>query len=412
MALYELRNRGDTEALRTLLREADNPAVRNRAAAALGEVTATDDDAATDAIDDLVAAATDDDDPDVRAAAVDALDQIGLPALEELVSKLADVEPAGDRADWAVAEAYASLLDAPRPEVRMAAATVLGRVGAGGSAVTNALTDALEDADDRVRARAARALGRLADPAAAGALADALDADSVAVRREAATALGSVGGDRAHGALIGALDDEAAGVRRAATDAVGEFGRVESVDALADQLADQSEAVRRAATFSIVEVLSNAPTQRSHEVRESVVDELDARGDHAVVVPLADVLRESQQAHHRRNAAWLLGRIADDDPPSEAVDALIDALDTGDGPTGQFAATALAQMGGEVVVNRLIEVIDGDAGPETTAMAAFALGKVGGPRARERLDALVEETEAESVRRRAFSALSKLGGRA
>lgn len=401
MSLYQHHRDGDVEELTRLLAGSDSAAVRRRAAEMLADLKGGPDD---DVVEALVAAAADDQDPSVRAAAVDALDECGADALERLVAELEGVD-AGPQADWAAAREYVRVLSTDRPEVRMAAATVLGRIG--DRSAVEPLTAALDDDDPRVRTRVVAALGRIGDRRANEPVEDRLDDPHPAVRREAAVALGTLGGDVV-GALIDALDDESEGVRRAAVDALGTTGSAAAVDPLVGALDDGSGAVRRAAVFSLVELLSDAPAERSHEMRDSVVSELRTVDDAAVVEPLVDLLDEGQQPRQRRNAAWLLGRVAATD--GRAADALVGALDDEDDAVGRFAATSLAEMEADVE-GRLLDVLDAGPSSDARAMAAFTLGKVGGERARERLDALVDATDDEQVRERALGALSRLGGR-
>ena len=403
MSLYRYHRDGDVAAIARLLAGSDSTRVRRRAAELLGDLDATGGDE-EEAVEALVAAADGDEDVGVRAKAVDALDRHGADALERFVAELDGVS-AGGRADWAAAREYADALSSERPEVRMAAATVLGRLGDADSVAP--LLEALDDPEPRVRERVVRALGRIGTPQATGPVADRLDDETPAVRRAAAVALGTLGGDVAE-PLVGALDDDSETVRRAAVDALGDAGGATAVEPLVEALDDESESVRRAAVVAVVDLLSNAPADHSHEMRESVVADLRGTDDAAAVEPLVDLLAEGRQLRQRRNAAWLLGRVATGD--DRAAEALVGALDDADDGVARFAATGLAEM--EVdVEDRLLALLDESASTDARAMAAFTLGKVGGERARERLDALVDRAEDERVRQRALGALSKLGGR-
>jgi len=403
-SLFELEKTGDVTQLTSLLRNSDSEAVRRRAAQILGGVDADGE----PVVDTLVTAATEDDSDDVRAAAIDALDQ--RHAVEELVSALSDDEVPTEGAEWARAEALVDSLSSNQPELRMAAANALGRIGS--KAGTKALVRHLEDPDSRVRARAARALGRIGDPRAIAGLRERLDDPAVEVRREAADSLGRIGGEESLSALLELLDDDSETVRRIAADSLGNFGSAKPLDALVSLLSDENEAVRRAAVFSLIEILSNAPGQKSHQLRETMVEKLSATDHRSVVDSLVDILEQGTQAHQRRNAAWLLGRVTGEDDREVAVEALVSVLDDDDGMTSQFAATSIANVGGEIAEDTLLDVLD-DPGTSSAARAkaAFALGKVGGERARDRLDDIIDRTDDEEVRKRAFSALSKLGGR-
>ena len=412
MSLYELERAGDVEGLVSALRTSDNPDIKARAAEMLGELddeTRADHDVVTP----LVTLASETDEAEVTAAAVDALDRIGQAAIEELIAEMAGIELGEDQqADWAKAKAFSKALNADLPELRMAAANALGSLGK--TDVLPQLLEAATDEDPRVRARAARAAGKLDDARDCDALIDRLEDPSGEVRREAANALGQIGNRQALNALLGMFDDERPVVRRIAVGAMGNFGNARPVDGLIEALSDEDPSVRRTAVYSIIELLSNVPTDQSHEIRETVVDKLSETDDASVVVPMVDILEESTQNRQRRNTAWLLGRVVgqDSDGYGRIVEALVETLEDEDQMTRQFAATSLAEIGGTQVETRLLNVLD-DEGRSTDvrAQAVFTLGKVGSERSRKRLDDLIDNTENEQLRKKAFSAISKLGGR-
>jgi len=403
MSLYQLEKDGDVDSLLDHLKLSDSPSIRKRAAEILGDVVGDE----PQAVDALVRTARSDDDEEVRGAAIDALDAIGGEAIERLVAEMAGVD--ADGADWVRAEAFVETLSADRPELRMAAANALRRLGDAGA--LPALVEALDDPNSRVRARAARACGAIGDDRVADALGARLDDPVGPVRREAADALAAIGTDQALSPLLGAVTDENDEVRYAAVMALGGYQGPAAIDPLIEALDDDSDVVRRAAVFSIVELLAAAPTEQSHRIRETVVDRLGS-ADRSVVDPLVELLAESNQPRERRNVAWLLGRVAGDEGYDDAVGALIDALDADDSTTAQFAATSLVELGGETVEDELLELLeDPDCAEETRSKAVFVLGKVGGERARERLEELLDRAGDEAVRKQAFAALSKLGGR-
>lgn len=399
MSLYELERNGDVDALRGYL-DSDSDSVRERAAETLGDVadpTVTSDLAV---ITDLVEVATTDEHPDVRGAAIDALAELG--ELARLLEERIDVDP--DGADWVAADAYVDALSADLPELRMAAANAMAGI-AEPRAVT-ALVDCLDDPDERVRVRISRALGNLGDPRAVEGLADRLEDPTVSVRREAASALAALDADDATAALLEGVDDDSPAVRRVAVSALGESGDIAVIDALVGALEDERDAVRRASVYSVIQLLSSVPTDRSHEARETVVDRLSTVDAAGVVEPMIEILARSSRTAQRRNAAWLLGRI-DASDADDVVAALVEALDD-DRMVARFAATSLAELGGVAVEDAALQALDSESS-QRRARAAFVLGRVGGPRSRERLQSLVQDTDDEAVRERAFAALSKLG---
>ncbi|WP_299234968.1 HEAT repeat domain-containing protein [Natronomonas sp.] len=440
MSLYELERQRDVDELVETLRRSDNPSIRRRAAEIIGGLFESDDvdeselllDSATEnelgmrvdpedgsgderggesVVDVLVSVVAGDDSEAVRAAAVDALDQHSRDALERVVNELSenDLDTA---ADWVAAQTFEEVLDDEKPELRMAAATGLGRVGDPG--VTASLVERLGDPDPRVRSRCARACGRIGDPRAVEPLEARLREDANAeTRRAAAAALGEIGTEAALSVLLDADDDPEASVRRVIADSLGEFGSVKPVETLVEYLEDEYEAIRRTAMFSMVEILSNAPAQRSHDVREATADRLESAMADEVVPPLSEILTKSSGTPQRRNAAWLLGRVVGTDHRDTARDALIDALDAEDAMTAQFAATSLTRLDDPDLETELLALVRNERGeaPETArAKALFILGKVGGDETREELGEFVDRTESDTLREQAFSALSKLGG--
>ncbi|MDG5775533.1 HEAT repeat domain-containing protein [Haloarculaceae archaeon H-GB2-1] len=408
MSLYELERKGEVQDIINLLRTSDNPNIRERAADVLGGFDEHED--YRDVVSALIQAADEDDSKAVVGSAIDSLNDLGQDALEDLIADMAGVEMGEDQADWVKAKAFTKALNADVPELRMAAANGLGTVG-DNDAVPE-LVDRFDDADPRVRARCARACGQIADARATDALEGLLTDDYVAVRREAAEALGNIGNRQALQALLPLYRDDNDRVRRIAVGAFGNFGNDRPVDQLISSLSDDSSAVQRTAVYSLIQLMSNVPTEQSHDIRETIVEKLSDTDDRSVVEPLVELLEESQQNAQRRNTAWLLGRVVEEEGKDRVVAGLVDALGADDQMTSQFAATSLAEIGGEDVEKALLPVVgDEDLPAKARAQAVFTLGKVGGERSRQRLDALLDETEHDLIRKRAFSALSKLGGR-
>jgi HEAT repeat protein len=399
-SLYTLEKDEDHDQLISLLRKSDNPKIRKRAAEIIGEIESH-----AEATDALVGAVKEDDESAVRAAAIDALSN--LEAIEALLRALGK-EVGGESAGWAKAENFMGDLQSDEPEMRMAAANVLGQLGKAPAA--RPVAQQLErEHDHRVRARLARALGRIGEPSAAGVLVGCLQDEPQPIRREAADALGHLGGDTALQGLLQLVDDESESMRRTTASSLGRFENEKPVDALVGLLQDPSDLVRRAAVFSLIEILSNVPPERSHELRETIVDRMSATDDRSVVASLVEIIEEGMQTHQRRNATWMLGRVAGENSRALATEALVSALADDDDLVSQFAATSLQEIGGRSVESALLQVLSESTNDDAIAMAAFALGKVGGDRARERLKRLVDDTENDEIRRRAFSSLSKLG---
>ena len=123
-----------------------------------------------------------------------------------------------------VAQLLADLASGDTEKSGKASLTILGH----GELAVSGLIQMLENADPKLRARAATTLWGLGAnaKAAAAALGKALGDDDVDVRRAAATALGNMGAfaEPAVQALIGALKDKDSGVRQLSAKALGEIG--------------------------------------------------------------------------------------------------------------------------------------------------------------------------------------------
>ncbi|SDJ18108.1 HEAT repeat [Halovenus aranensis] len=407
MSLYEYERNGNAQEIIRVLRDSDNENIRERAATLLGRLEEHDD--RDDIVRALITAAQNDDSDAVVGAAIDSLNDLGQDALEQLIATMADID-IDDGADWVRAKAFMQGLSSDIPELRMAAANGLGEIG-DPDAVPE-LVERFQDGDPRVRARSARACGLINDPRATDGLESLLTDPTAAVRLEAAESLGRIGNRQALTALLKLYDDDDERVRRIAVNGFGKFSNDRPVEYLIDALADASAAVRRTAVFSLIELLSNVPTEKSHEIRETVVEQLSAVEDETVVAPLVEILERSTQSSQRRNTAWLLGRVLDDDSNRAAIEALVVALEDGEQMTRQFAATSLAEIGGTYAESELLALATNtDHDSEARAQALFTLGKIGDEETAEEIEQLLEDTEDQTVRKRAFSALSKLGGR-
>ncbi|MFC7058119.1 HEAT repeat domain-containing protein [Halovenus salina] len=407
MSLYEYERNGNAQEIIRVLRNSDNDNIRERAATLLGRLDEHDD--RDDIVQALITAAQSDDSDAVVGAAIDSLNDLGQDALEQLIATMADID-IDDGADWVRAKAFIQGLSSDIPELRMAAANGLGEI-AEPEAVPE-LVERFQDPDPRVRARAARACGLMDDPRATDGLESLLTDPKAAVRLEAAESLGRIGNRQALTALLELYDDTDERVRRIAVNGFGKFSNDRPVEYLIDALGDASAAVRRTAVFSLIELLSNVPTEKSHEIRETVVEQLSEVEDETVVAPLVEILERSTQSSQRRNTAWLLGRVLDDESNRDAVDALVLALEDGEQMTRQFAATSLAEIGGTYAEAELLSLAtDPDNDSEARGQALFTLGKIGDKETAEQIEQLLEDTEDQTVRKRAFSALSKLGGR-
>jgi hypothetical protein len=222
------------------------------------------------------------------------------------------------------------------PVRRARAADLLGILGR--TDAVDALCDHLKDPDPDVRVVAARALGRIGDPAAARPL-----LAGVAGRRRsvpahlAAHALAGIG-TAGQPALEAALDDPQERVRAVAAEVLGLIGAIGA--------AGRVEATLRA--------------DRSTEVRIRAARTLGRLGTRSAIAPLVDVLDPVHPPPLRAEAARALGELG---TPSTA-DALAGVLGDEQFEVAHQAARALLRLGGK----------------GRAALAAARDGRIDGPR--------------------------------
>ena len=149
-------------------------------------------------------------------------------------------------------------------------------------------------ASERLRARAALALGRSHSPLAVEQLARALRDASPEVRRDAARALGESASRDAVGYLVGELRDRSSDIRGEAAEALGRLGLPEGLESLIASLDDDDPRVRISAVRALAGI-------KGEEVQEllfwhltngfepltfpTLIDVLGDMGDRRVVVP-------------------------------------------------------------------------------------------------------------------------------
>ena len=221
-----------------------------------------------------------DDSPAVRAAACEALGQVGLGvAVPRLIEQLAWVTPAPvtPSAEMVPAE--------PHPEVRAAACRALGQLGA--RSAVPPLIDSLSDPHAEVRRSASDALAAMGD-ASAQALTEAALSWNAHVREAACSALGKLRPETAEEAVVRLLGDEEPTVRKAAGEATRALGKGRLAEVVAvifggerDAIADLVDLVE-AGEVRALEAVSRHTDHAEAEVRATVRDALNRVGPQAV----------------------------------------------------------------------------------------------------------------------------------
>jgi HEAT repeat protein len=190
------------------------------------------------------------------------------------------------------------------------------------------LLEVLEDSNFKVRAFAARVLGRIGETRAVPPLIDLLSDYNQPVRTDAARALGRIGETSAVPHLIETLGDKNENVRAAATRALGRIGH-NAVNEMLAALEDDSVWVRAAAAEALGEsqVRSAVPDLVEHlrkdssKVRTAAALALGRIGDPVALTPLMEAFHDEADKFSitRKPAAEALGLLGD----QRAVDALL-----------------------------------------------------------------------------------------
>ena len=146
--------------------------------------------------------------------------------------------------DLASLPSLVARLSSPDSEVRLSAATELGRIGEPAPEAVAALVKALDDADDKVRVQAAISLGWMqAKDSVPALIAKAHQNDDLPLKRRAVQALGQIGDDRAVPAVMDALGSRDRYTVENAILALGWLKAKEAVPRLVEIMSDESRDV-------------------------------------------------------------------------------------------------------------------------------------------------------------------------
>jgi HEAT repeat protein/cyclophilin family peptidyl-prolyl cis-trans isomerase len=201
------------------------------------------------------------------------------------------------------------------------------------------------DGDPSVRSRAAMALGRIGDTAAADALVRMLKDKSPEVRSSAAFALGLIGSPSATKALIRRLTDKSPEVKVAAAEALGKIGARDAVKRLSRLLGSSDEELSRQAALSLAAIGDSTALSSLWKAASSDDDGL------------------------RWRVAYCLEKI----PHESSLDVLTDLARDGEWLVRNFATRALGEIPSEGSFELLAELVE-DEDWHVRANAARALG--------------------------------------
>jgi HEAT repeat protein len=414
--------------------------VRLQAAHALGEIGPD----ARESLPALAGLLKDKDDAVVTESAA-ALAKMGTSALPTLTDALKSdiafvraqaVEAVGKVEGPEAVNALVDALKAPRPDVRRAAARVLGGLGIGDKLVVLSLAEVLKkDDDDQARLQAVTALRQLRTNAtpAVPALKVALADDNPQVRITAFSFLTQLRQNPAESAqehLKG--EDKRARINAAAVLLVGTRGdREGALQTLNEGLKETDAALRYQAAFGLVaarqksgealsDVLLEALKDKKASVRERAAAALtppdrgpDAKAQAGVNAALTEALKD-ESPDVRRLAAGALARLGGD--AKVVLPVLAELLKDADASVRLETLARLANYRrdavnfGEDVVPYLADGLE-DKDPQVRANAATYL-RAAGPAAAKALSALVKVVRNDrnlNVRRSALRAVQGLG---
>ncbi len=392
-------------------------------------------------------------DPNIRAAAVAALQAMGKEAVAYLIEALKDpyygvriaaAEALGEIKDKSAVDALILLCADAREDVRIAAACALGSIGDHRS--IRPLIRLFKDNYHGVRVAASDAAATFGRNAL-GPLEEAFDDPVPAIRMTAAKAIGTIGAGESVPALIEHLGDPAPEVRWSIARALAGFGPL-AVEPLFLVLKRGKKDMRLAAIDALWEVpgeradeaLIYASSDEDGDVRERATAALRKR--HVINVwrlALGTQIREEESTRRTGRSTHLEDEKAFEASGQQEIDSLIVALKDkawnaqlgtatrlimmgrpavdgliralrNENPEIQTAAAGLLGEMRETAVAPLMDALD-DSDRFVRLVAARNLGKIGNKRAIEALIASLHREPDSEVRATVAEALGYMGSR-
>lgn len=273
-------------------------------------------------------------------------------------------------------------LDDEKPEVRIAAARLLGMLG--DKQAADALLGRLADKNSRVREAAVEALGRVGDEKTVEVLIEKLEDRDPAFRLHIVRALARLGDERAVPPLVKRLDDKVLEVRIAAASALGALESRNAVDPLLKKLEETPK------------------KDSSVELQKQIIVALGKIGDNKALDAILSIL-DSPYPDIRKHAAEALGNLGDE----RAVPSLVEKLADIGPEVRNASAYALGKIGDKQAVSPLLGMLK-EKDPELRITAVYALGTLKAPQAISPLINMLDDDN-PWVRKCAAEALGKSG---
>lgn len=295
---------------------------------------------------------------------------------QQIVEKLGEL--GDERAVWTLIR---SLKDDYTP-LRNAAVDALINIGAPAvEPLLEAMIEALDEGDIALSSDIIYVLGNIGDSRAVVPLIGMLNDDNGTVRRKAAVALGTIGDMRAVQTLINALQDNDKRFRGFVAEALGEIGDASAVWPLLVSLKDPNnieyfdehaaEALVKigpSAVEPLIDALHFCDRVACRHAKEALIN----IGDPAVE-PLIELLKDKEWGlyDYADNALVSIG--------APAVEPLIKALNEKDGDLRKRVIKTLGDIHDARAVEPLIEMLNDD-DRDVQESVAVALGKIGDKR--------------------------------
>jgi HEAT repeat protein len=246
------------------------------------------------------------------APAFDCKSILGTLSLQVQADRQPSQETATEISRWA------NQLNSPDEEKRREAVVMLAALET--PAAAPALTSALNDSSERVRAHAIAGLAVLGGQSSVALIAARLAQDKKPfVRKAAAYGLGRLRSTEATAALAAALKDKDIEVRGAAAFALGQYEDAAAVPALSRALADKQEFVRaqaaralgvngRAAAQAVPSLVMLLTSDKDQEVKRQAATALGLIGERSAL-PALERAQHSPDPYLSRAALEAVGRI-------------------------------------------------------------------------------------------------------
>lgn len=277
--------------------------------------------------------------------------------------------------------------------------------------LVQALLEAVNDKNQKVRVEAIYTLGTIARPplaaAAAADLTKALDHYDPVIRAAAARVIGRLDVKSAGDALITAVNDSTSMVRYAAMRALGDIREERAVPALTEQLtfynvgeggAAALEALARIASPSSVPVFKARLTDKDPRFRSAAAEGLGRAGDTSEVAALQMGAGNDTSADVRAAMAFALQKLG-----QHYIPRLVEFM-TAPKTAGQVAAYLIEL--GPAVVPELTPHLQ-DSSPAIRAHVVTVIGALGGPAAEAAIAPLAADRD-HDVAQAATRALQRL----